>query len=394
MIRIVHNLCDEDCFITDIGLDILAGDSYDFSDWDLDVVRRAKDLFQLIDEGKLALEIDGDIIVDTAEEAKLCFTPVTQFTMDKVVLNRVDAINLSHLAECFLANILNVIFKTHTEKILLKDYLKNVFVFMGKEYYQLSFWENVVIVNEQIELQPKGREVCLKAYKKTDNVDTDGSIDELTLNVLDDELDIMISGGHVGDAQVLLIKPDNIHWKKYDYVYCDVDLDLTTAVQLSFIMGDSVVPNSMMQLGAGRTRCYFSIAGILKKKINQYGFKIKLLSENDSINFKIGNLIGVDKKSVAIKGTIKTEIQETTRPIKEVYICNNWELLSDDSLVMFLSLDGGNNWQLVAQNQLETWLDVKDWSMTAYDKLMLKYEWKVFDGKSAILDDCFVMYRL
>jgi len=204
---------------------------------------------------------------------------------------------------------------------------------------------------------------------------------------------VAITEGHVLEEKVIIKQPQNTKWKNYDYVVCDVDG--IAGVELSFVLNGRRIPISGKGLSNGRTKLYFDISSFDRKKVQNYGFVVKLLKSVAPCELKISSIKGLVKDSVYRTGELRTSLVELDKDIKEVFVCNEWHMCSPCELIMLVSLDGGENWQHIEHGDYNDWVDVSMWNMNVANRLMVKFIWDIdIDVKSPVLDDFFIMYRV
>lgn len=393
MIRRVYNQTNSDCLIVDIGICILANDSYDFSEWDLDEVLRSNDLFDWIEDKTLYLDADG-VIVESGEIAKKYFTPVTEFCGEAVKMQNILTGNLSENEEFIVANLLNIIFKTHIEEIYMRENLKNVFVSLCNEYWLLEEIENIALVSGKAILVPQGWTKVLDAHNRgLPNLDKYETLHEVNISESGEQIIVDIEEGCPGEEVVFTMAPKIKNWKKYNYVYCDIES--VEGIEVSFIFEGDRLPLSGVNLANGINRVYFDISSVRKSGVKKYGFCIKMKKDVEPCTIKIGALTGIKASGFYETGYLKTRTIELENDISEVFICNNWSLDSPFSIVMDVSVDGGLTWRRINHGAFNNWISVSDWSTIAKNRLKIKFSWDSSEtGISAALDDYFVMYRI
>jgi hypothetical protein len=319
MIRLINNVTNEDCLIDDIGICVPANGQYDFGVWDLDMVLKSNDLFKLIDEGIFTLEVENEVIVETAAEARLFFTPVTQMCLSDVALKRVEADNLSTMEEFIIANLLNVIFETHTEQLLLREYLRNVFVFFGKEQCLLDYVENIALLDGQARLAPRGETSVLYAHPSSiDDVTIWGNIHIVNCQSDAQGLQVNLVEGCVGETSIIFRPLDKVNWRQYEYLCCEIDG--TPGVEVFLVVNNDIVPNSSVTLRDGRMTAYFDISKITRNKVKQIGLGVKILKAVLPVTFKVGTFVGIQKESTYDFGRIETITTTVHGEINELFI--------------------------------------------------------------------------
>jgi hypothetical protein len=395
---ILKNLTSNNVAIFDLGeITVIANNQLAISEiYDLATLSTSVSLKQLINENKL-------IVNDGLRDLSKCDSILILSLEDKL-----GSYNPSDFIYMLQANLVQSIFRSNGENFYLENNLKNAKICFFNNQSQVSEINNIQFNGSSVGLSQTSEGIQKESFNSISNWSAVYSYDShLTL-----ETNIVHEG--TGSAKFVIDNHVNSNKKRYIQRYYSSNQNFNTysvfslwiygqgiGEEVSLILVDSngcsySTNNSFIK--NGWQKIDFDISLIPRTSISKILISVMKHASNNELTLYFDDLRGIlTTTQYNLSGSFISIMTETLTDVCCLYYNDQIDLPDNTNIDVNVSLDDGNHWHLLDENDRGKWLEIDQWTeqFDIKNKLKIKYDLSTTDPNvTCQVDDYILMWKL
>jgi len=388
---IVKNQTENDIKIIDIGEIIIpASGQFDFTgNYPIETIYNSSDLKTKITNENIII---NDGVKDLNKEESLEFLELRSLLEE---YNPYDYIYVTQ------ANILNNIFLNHTEFVHLEDSLKNVFVDTFQGVTKISSSSQIEVDGAGLLIASDSQEIQKENFDDISDWDNDAQTTftlETTIKQEGTGSGKMISTTNAKSWRGCNKDISDENWETYDTISLDV-YGVGIGEKIKIILTNNVTAYETQEflLSSGWQTVYFDISQISRNLIKNINIQLQKNTSQDVIVY-LDDLRIRNSESYYSSGYAISTVETLSMDIKWIYYCDLVDIVENTSYTIKISLDAGNHWHLLEEDEFRKWVDITQWSeYSSFDNLknlQVRIDLATMDiSVTPLVDDYFVMWK-